>query len=82
MFKKNVQATSKPGALSGKDAKGLKRAIQISFPDLTDADIKLLFPAKAEISAFKLTGKVLAYTCDGVNPLFIDPDGRGEVLMA
>ncbi|BDA49270.1 Eukaryotic translation initiation factor 2D [Coccomyxa sp. Obi] len=80
MFKKNVSIlTSRP--ISGKDVKDLKRKIKICFPDLSDEDVDQLFPAKVEVQMLKLKNKATAYTCGNANPLFFDPEGRGDLLV-
>ena len=50
------------------------------YPDLSEEDIKELFPAKAEVSVRKLSNKAVAYAVDGVD-LFFSPDGHGDALL-
>lgn len=38
-------------------------------------------PAQAEVQILKLKNKATAYTCGNANPLFFDPDGRGDLLV-
>ena len=79
MFKKHVtEVNSSP--LSGKDVKQLKKDIQTTYR-LSDEQLKRLFPTKADLTVQKLSNKAKAYACTGENPLFFDPDGRGNVLL-
>ncbi|CAL8464144.1 g3679 [Coccomyxa elongata] len=80
MFRKNVSIlTTRP--ISGKDVKELKRKIKITFPDLSEEDMDQLFPAKVDVQMLKLKNKATAYTCGNTNPLFFDPEGRGDLLV-
>ena len=79
MFKKHVtEVNSSP--LSGKDVKTLKKDIQTTYR-LSDEQIKKLFPSKADLVVQKLSNKAKTFACTGENPLFFDPDGRGNVLL-
>ena len=73
MFKKNV-STVQTSLLSGKDVKSLKRDIKLNFPDLEEHEISDLIPNKSEVSLLKLSNRAQAYTCNGKNPLFFDPE--------
>ncbi len=79
MFKKSVSVqTTRP--LSGKDAKALRRSVQLQFPDANEDEVAQLLPAKAEIALLKLSNRAACYTVNGGSPLFFDPDGRGDIL--
>lgn len=80
MFKKNI-AVQTSRDLSGKDVKTLKKDIKLNFPDLTDEQVSDLIPNKAEVSLLKLSNRAQAYSCNGKNPLFFDPEGRGDLLV-
>ena len=79
MFKKHVtEVNSSP--LSGKDVKTLKKDLQATYR-LSDDQLKKLFPSKADLVVQKLSNKAKTFACTGENPLFFDPDGRGNVLL-
>ena len=79
MFKKHVtEVNSSP--LSGKDVKTLKKDIQTTYR-LSEEQVKKLFPSKADLVVQKLSNKAKTFACTGENPLFFDPDGRGNVLL-
>ena len=80
MFKKNISIVNSRD-LSGKDVKTLKRDIKLNFPDLNDEEVSELVPNKAEVSLLKLSNRAQAYSCNGKNPLFFDPEGRGDLLV-
>lgn len=80
MFKKNISVVN-TRELSGKDVKALKRDIKVNFPDLSESEVTDLIPNKAEVSLLKLSNRAQAYTCNGKNPLFFDPEGRGDLLV-
>ena len=80
MFKKNISVLNSRD-LSGKDVKALKKDVKLNFPDLTDDQVNEIIPAKADVSLQKLSNRTQAYTCNGKNPLFFDPEGRGDLLV-
>ena len=61
--------------------KTLRRDVKISFPDLSEDDLDQLLPAKAEVQLLKLKNKATAYTSGSADPLFFDPEGRGDLLV-
>jgi translation initiation factor 2D len=36
---------------------------------------------QVEVQQLKLKNKAMAYTCGSANPLFFDPEGRGDLLV-
>ena len=54
--------------------------MQVQYPDLSEEDLKELFPAKALISINKLSNRAQAYLIDD-ELLFFDPEGRGDYLI-
>ncbi|WCJ35008.1 eukaryotic translation initiation factor SUI1 family protein [Euphorbia peplus] len=79
MFKKAVEAKSHQ-RLSGADRKKLKRAIRDKFPRVSDADIDILLPPKAEVSVAKYQNRVHVFSVEGGFPMFFDVDGRGTEI--
>ena len=63
------------------DVKTLRRDVKITFPDLSEDDLDQLLPAKTEVQLLKLKNKATAYTCGSADPLFFDPEGRGDLLV-
>ena len=63
------------------DVKTLKRDVKLNFPDLSDDDMEALLPGKAEVQLMKLRNKATAYSCGSADPLFFDPEGRGDLLV-
>ncbi len=55
--------------------------MKLSFPDLSEDDLDQLLPAKAEVQLLKLKNRATAHTCGGPDPLFFDPEGRGDLLV-
>lgn len=54
--------------------------LQVQYPDLSEEDLKELFPAKALVSINKLSNRAQAYAIDD-ELLFFDPEGRGDYLI-
>ena len=54
--------------------------IQVQYPDLSEEDLKELFPAKCQLVISKLSNRGQAYSLDD-EPLFFDPEGRGDYLV-
>lgn len=79
MFKKNISVSS-THQLSGKDGKELRRSVQKAFPALGEEQLAALLPGKSGLVQTKLSNRCLVYSQDGGNPLFFDPDGRGNLL--
>mmetsp|Transcript_2667 Transcript_2667/g.7931 ORF Transcript_2667/g.7931 Transcript_2667/m.7931 type:complete len:153 (-) Transcript_2667:1974-2432(-) len=72
MFKKNAHVVS-TRALSGKDVKSLRTNIAQSFPQLSEAQVDDLVPAKAAVTLHKLANRIEAYgLADGGPPLFFE----------
>lgn len=40
-----------------------------------------LFPPKSEVVLHKLSNRATVYSIQGGNPLFFDPEGRGDLLV-
>ncbi|EFN52364.1 hypothetical protein CHLNCDRAFT_138791 [Chlorella variabilis] len=79
MFKKNISISS-THQLSGKDGKELRRSVLKAFPGLDEEQLGALLPGKGGLVQTKLSNRCLLYSLDGGNPLFFDPDGRGNLL--
>eukprot|EP00884_Botryococcus_braunii_P009146 jgi/Botrbrau1/18232/Bobra.53_1s0086.1 len=80
MFKKNITITSSR-PVSGKDIKKLKKDAALQFPDVSEDRLGELFPAKCEVILHKLSNRATVYSIQGGNPLFFDPEGRGDLLV-
>lgn len=51
-----------------------------AFPGLDEEQLGALLPGKGGLVQTKLSNRCLLYSLDGGNPLFFDPDGRGNLL--
>ena len=80
-FCKHTPNDDAMGCPCSQDVKTLKRDVKLNFPDLSDDDMEALLPAKAEVQLLKLKNKATAYSCGGADPLFFDPEGRGDLLV-
>lgn len=80
MFKKAVEAKSLQ-RLSGADKKKLKRTIKQRFCNVSDADVDVLLPPKAEITITKFQNRVHVYAVEAGFPMFFDIDGRGTHIF-
>jgi hypothetical protein len=57
----------------GSDVKRLKKDLQLALPALSDDDLDVAIPAKADVLMFKLSNRALVYAVDGRNPIAFDP---------
>ncbi len=55
--------------------------MKLNFPDLSEEDVDALLPPKGEVQLLKLKNRANAWTCGGPDPLFFDPEGRGDLLV-
>ena len=60
--------------------KKLRKDVEERFPTASADDLRLLLPAKADLTVAKLSNKAVVYSLVGGNPLFFEPEGRGELL--
>ncbi|KAG9457065.1 hypothetical protein H6P81_001573 [Aristolochia fimbriata] len=80
MFKKPIEAKSF-SRLSGADRKKLRRTIKEKFPHVSDADLDLILPPKAEITVSKLPNRTVVYGVEGGFPMIFDVDGRSNEIF-
>ncbi|XP_068647755.1 uncharacterized protein [Aristolochia californica] len=80
MFKKAIEAKSF-SRLSGADRKKLRRTIKEKFPHVSDADIDLILPPKAEITVSKFPNRTVVYGVEEGFPMIFDVDGRGKEIF-
>lgn len=77
MFKKASVLTKH--ALSKQDVKRLKKDVRLAMPALSEEDVDLLVPSKAEVVLSKLSNRALVYAVEGCNPILFDPVRPGRL---
>ncbi|CAA6673188.1 unnamed protein product [Spirodela intermedia] len=80
MFKKSAEAKSLQ-RLSGADRKKLRRTMKERFPQASDTDVDIIFPAKAEVTVMKFPNRAHVYGVEGGFPMLFDIDGRGSEIF-
>ena len=64
----------------GSDVKKLRKlALDVLGPSVSDDDLNIILPAKADVQLVKMSNKALVFTVKD-QPLFFDPNGRGRVF--
>ena len=85
MFKKakDLAETSR-SRMKNKDVKAMRRQLESDYPHLTPKQVALLLPQKAALTSVKTACKAVLYVVGddpAAQPMFFDPDGRGNTVL-